>query len=200
MFFGAAQLIIAIIIAEALYPFYSISLNHVSDLGANCNNLGQNCVVYEPGATIFNASLCILGGAVVLGAMLLRREFKSRIFLVSLGLVGVAVIGIGLFPETSWLFHDLFSGMAFYVFGPMAVAGIVVLRKPLSYFSLALGVMTLVSITLFLAGWLLNGSYTLGIGEGGMERMAIYPVLVWLLGFGGSLMTISADLSTSPLN
>ena len=89
----------------------------------------------------------------------------------------------------------MFSGAAFYLFGIMALAGVGVLRKPMSYFSLALGVMTLVSVTLFLIGWLSDSSFTLGIGEGGMERMAIYPVLIWLLGFGGNMMAPSAASS-----
>ena len=94
IFFGAAQSTIAVVIADALFPNYNIYFNHVSDLGANCN---ASCIVYQPGADIFNASLCILGVAVAAGAYLLRRSSVPNVFTVLLGAVGVAASGIGLF-------------------------------------------------------------------------------------------------------
>lgn len=30
--------------------------------------------------------------------------------------------------------------------------------------------------------------YDLGVGRGGMERMLVFPGLVWALGFGGFIM------------
>jgi hypothetical protein len=54
----------------------------------------------------------------------------------------------------------------------------------MSYFSLGAGVMTLVATVLYV-----NGIY-LGLGPGGMERMVVYPVLLWSIGFGGYLMAI----------
>jgi hypothetical protein len=30
--------------------------------------------------------------------------------------------------------------------------------------------------------------YDLGIGRGGIERMIVFPVLMWALGFGGFMM------------
>lgn len=45
-----------------------------------------------------------------------------------------------------------------------------------------LGGTTLASLLLFVLG-----SY-LGLGPGGMERMVVYPVILWGVGFGGYLM------------
>jgi hypothetical protein len=36
IFVGSAQFIVALTVAEALYPGYSISQNYISDLGATC--------------------------------------------------------------------------------------------------------------------------------------------------------------------
>jgi len=35
----------------------------------------------------------------------------------------------------------------------------------------------------------LDSSFFLGLGPGGMERMIVYPALMWLAGFGGHLVT-----------
>ena len=52
------------------------------------------------------------------------------------------------------------------------------------YFSAVLGLVSL----FMLVGYV--GEIYLGLGAGGMERMIVYPVLVWALGFGGYLMAI----------
>jgi len=55
-------------------------------------------------------------------------------------------------------------------------------RRPLSYFSVALGVIALAALVL------LFSYFDMGIGRGGMERMIVFPSLVWALGFGGFMM------------
>jgi hypothetical protein len=57
-----------------------------------------------------------------------------------------------------------------------------VLRPPLSHFSVGLGIVSLVAIVLLVT------QQDLGIGKGGMERMVAYPIFIWALGFGGSLI------------
>lgn len=54
----------------------------------------------------------------------------------------------------------------------------------MSYFSVLLGVMT------FVAGILDISNVYLGLGAGGMERMLLYPMFVWAIGFGGNLMAL----------
>ena len=55
-------------------------------------------------------------------------------------------------------------------------------KKPMLYFSIVLGLVTLVALVLYI------GSEYLGLGPGGMERMIAYPVLLWAIGFGGHMM------------
>ena len=57
-FVGAAQFVLAMIIAEARYPGYSIAKNAISDLG-----VGRT-------ARLFNASIIVFGAAIVGGALI----------------------------------------------------------------------------------------------------------------------------------
>ena len=52
----------------------------------------------------------------------------------------------------------------------------------MSYLSIILGLSTLAALSLFIGG------IHLGLGVGGMERMIVYPTLLWAVGFGGHLM------------
>jgi len=89
--------------------------------------------------------------------------------------------------------------MAFFFAGLSAIASFKVLKKPLSLISIILGAMTLGALALFSSGMIASGSLTsniaynsdfyMGLGPGGMERMVVYPALMWLAGFGGHLAT-----------
>jgi len=69
--------------------------------------------------------------------------------------------------------------------------------------SIGLGAMTIGALVLYSSGIITSGSlnshvaydsnFYLGLGPGGMERMVIYPALVWLAGFGGYLSTIKNE-------
>jgi len=77
-----------------------------------------------------------------------------------------------------------------------------VLTKPFSHISIVLGAMTLTALILFSAGIIASGSLTstnaynssfyLGLGPGGMERMIVYPSLMWLGAFAGHLLAEKA--------
>lgn len=68
MFIGAVQFVAGMNIAEFLYPGYSVSGNYISDLG-----------ILQPSASIFNASVIILGLLVLLSSYFLRLCFNSFI-------------------------------------------------------------------------------------------------------------------------
>jgi hypothetical protein len=53
-----------------------------------------------------------------------------------------------------------------------------------------LGLATLVAMVLFA-----SNTY-LGLGAGGMERMIVYPVLLWSIGLGGHMMAIEEKPQT----
>ncbi|MEM1537765.1 MAG: DUF998 domain-containing protein [Candidatus Nezhaarchaeales archaeon] len=172
IFVGVAQFILSMLIAECLYPNYSVSENYISDLGR----------LSAASAPIFNSSIVILGLTVVTGAYFLREVVRSKAFLGLLILCGVGVMGVGIFPEDFGVIHFIASLTAF-LFGALSAIASYRFQKPLlSYFAVVLGVTSLTALILFGLG-----AY-LGLGKGGMERMIAYPVLLWALGFSGYLM------------
>jgi hypothetical membrane protein len=183
IFVGAVQFSIAMILAEIYFPNYNVSTNHISDLGAFCPGSSTiGCIIYQPTSLIFDSSIVLLGLLILVGAYFLQRSFRDMPATVMIALAGVGAIGVGLFPETTGIWHSIFSLMVFLFAGLAALVTARFQRKPLFYFSIILGLFTLAALVLYI-----GGDY-LGLGAGGMERMVVYPVLVWSIGFGGHLM------------
>jgi hypothetical membrane protein len=186
-FIAATQFILCLIIAEALYPGYSVSSNYISDLGVG------------PSAIIFNASVFLLGLLILTGTYLQRHNQNLKTLNILLLLMAIGAMGVGIFTKNFTLTHGAVSSAAFFFAGLSAIASFKVLPKPLSLISIILGAMTLTALVLFSAGIITSGSLTsttaydsafyLGLGPGGMERMIVYPAIMWLAGFGGHLIT-----------
>ena len=181
IFIGAVQFSIFLILAEIYYPSYNVSMNYVSDLGATCPNSGA-CVINQPTSMIFNTSIAILGLLILLGAFFLQRAFHRTPATVMVALSGIGALGVGLFPETTGIVHSIFSLIVFLFAGLAALTTARFQKKPMFYFSIILGIFTLVALLLYVAD-----TY-LGLGPGGMERMIVYPALLWSIGFGGHMM------------
>ncbi|MDE1853310.1 MAG: DUF998 domain-containing protein [Thaumarchaeota archaeon] len=181
LFVGSVQFGIALVLAEIYYPGYNVSTNYVSDLGATCPTSGP-CVINQPTSTIFNSSIVLLGLLVVVGAYFLQRAFQWKPASILTALAGIGAMGVGLFPETTGIWHSVFSLTVFLFAGLSALVTARFQRKPMFYFSIILGLFTLASLVLYV------GDDYLGLGPGGMERMVVYPVLLWAIGFGGHLM------------
>jgi len=184
-FVAVTQLILCLIISEALYPGYSVSDNYVSDLGIG------------PSSIVFNSSVFLLGLLLAIGTYFLRGISDLKTVKVLLFLMAIGAMGVGLVTKDFTVAHGAVSSVAFFFSGLSAIASAKVLKKPLSLISIVLGVMTLVALGLFSVGLIASGSYTsniaydsnfyLGLGPGGMERMIVYPALMWLAGFSGHL-------------
>ncbi len=169
LFVGAAQFIFVIAIVEALYPGYSVATNALSDLG-----VGQT-------ALLFNASTAVFGAFALIGSLLGRRTLGTGLT-ITLAVYGACSVGVGLFPETTGAPHSVIT-LGMLIFGAVsAIISYRVLRPPLSYFSVGLGIIALAALVLAVT------QHDLGIGRGGMERMIAYPIFLWALGFGGSLI------------
>jgi hypothetical membrane protein len=180
LFAGMVQFGIALMLAEVYYPGYNVSTNYISDLGATCNT---TCVIHQPSSLIFNSSVILMGVLVLLSAAFVQRALHVRSFALMLTIAGLGAVGVGLFPESTGNWHLLFSLVTFLFAGLSAVVSFGVARGPLSYFSGFLGLTTLAALVLY------AGKMYLGLGPGGMERMIVYPVLLWAIGFGGYLMS-----------
>jgi hypothetical membrane protein len=179
LFLGAVQFLIVLVVAEALYPNYSVSLNYISDLGVGST------------ALIFNSSVFLLGLLVVAGAYFIREAFKSNFLFITLILTGIGAMMVGLFPETAGVMHTIASLITFLFGGLAAIVSYRVEKPPFSYLSVVLGALGLVGLGLFA-----SGNY-LSLGVGGMERMIAHPVLLWAVGFGGHLVSHSKDAKST---
>ena len=67
IFLGAAQFILVLVIAEALYPGYNVATNYISDLG-----VGQT-------ALLFNVSVAVFGVFIFIGALFGRRALGTAL-------------------------------------------------------------------------------------------------------------------------
>jgi hypothetical membrane protein len=169
-FVGASQFLIFMLICEALYPGYSISENMISDLG-----IGSTAV-------LFNSSIIVLGLLIILSAITFHSFHKKKIFTILMILTGIGAMGVGLFPENMSPYHEIFAGITFVFGGLSEILSFALIRYPMSITVIFLGGLTLGSLILFVLG------AHLGLGPGGMERMIVYPVILWGAGFGGYLM------------
>jgi hypothetical membrane protein len=118
----------------------------------------------------------------VVSAYFMHREFQNVVFTAFIGLAGIGAMAVGIFPETTGLPHALAAIITFLFGGLAAITAYKLEKKPLNYFSVALGIVSLTALILSL------GNATLGLGKGGMERMIAYPVLVWESAFGGHMI------------
>jgi len=159
---GIIQFFIFLQISEYLYPGYSVSNNYISDLGVG------------PSAYIFNTSIMILGILGMIAAFLLYKW--DKIFSILIFISSIGVFGVGLFPENMGILHLISSLITFLFTGITAIYSYKVDINPSRFIWPILGLISLSSLTLFI-----NKSY-LGLGKGGMERMIVYPVFIWLIG------------------
>ena len=178
IFIAVAQFVLGLIVSEALYSGYSISDNYISDLGVG------------PSSMIFNSSVFLMGLLLIIGAYFLQRAFNFELLTVLLVLTAIGAMGVGIFTEDFGTIHSVVSLITFLSSGLSAIFSVIcsyvhkfnLVKMPFSAISVILGLITLGALALFMAGM------DLGLGVGGMERMIVYPILMWGVGFGGYLI------------
>jgi hypothetical membrane protein len=171
IFVGAVQFILGMLIAECVYPNYSVANNYISDLGK----------LDKASAPVFNTSVFVLGLTVAASSYFLRHIVRNKVFLGFLILCGTGAMGVGIFPEDFGVVHTVVSLIAFLFGALSAIVSHKYQKPPLSYFAVILGLTSLTALAMFATG------IHLGLGKGGMERMIAYPMLLWAIGFGGHL-------------
>jgi hypothetical membrane protein len=184
LFVGSIQWFLVIVLSEGLAPGYNGSIQYVSDLGVG------------PTAMVYDTSLVLFGVAIVVSAYLLYRALASRALSLLLGAVGVGAAGVGVFSIDFQPIHGIFQAIALVFGGIAAVYSFRFQRSPLCYVSIVLGVLSLGSGILFFPYLGLPMESTvrfLGLAKGSMERIVIYTLVVWLMGFGAYLLGSSAE-------
>jgi hypothetical membrane protein len=189
--------VVEAISARAWAPAYSYARNYISDLGA------VHCAVFPPGTAmlvcsplhaLMNASFALQGALIAGGALLLlpilARDRLAAAGLALIALAGAGVFAVGLAPEDAHIVVHLLGAAANIVGGNvgMIAVGIGLRGAPhlrtIAVAAIAAGLIGLI------AGQLLVGRTDLGLGIGGIERVAIYPLPLWLAFAGASLVRV----------
>lgn len=180
LFIAGSILLMGIITAEIFYPSgYTTAQSEISDLGAT-RPLPVS-VSYQPSASIFNATM-ILGGLLTLAASyLLFRTGKKWYLVLFPALFGIGILGVGVFPGNNALFHPLFALLTFISGGLAAIVSSRMTRAPFSYLLALLGIVSLVFL-------FFSSVFIPVLGDGGTERFVAYPLVLWMVGFGGYLV------------
>ena len=164
---------------------YSLLRNPISDLGNTSCGLYDGRQVCSPQYPLMNLAFVGLGVLMVVGAPLIHQEFRER-RLATLGFCGMAIAGlgtilVGLSPENVNLTVHVFGAAGPFVVGNVAL---IILSCTLMM-STSVRVVTGLAGGIGLAGLFLFAlGADLGLGQGGMERVAAYPQTIWLIIFG----------------
>jgi len=178
---GGIQFVIALTLAEAVYPGYIIAHNYISDLG----------VWGKPSAIIFNPSVMIFGISIIAASVFIKRYFHLGKMAYLYTIAGVGALGVGIFPENTFIvsgipvLHSISALLAFVVGALSTIVTFKITKSPFRYISAFLGAFSLIAFVVFLAT---RDASALGIGAGGLERMVAYPTTLGLIGFGGYLL------------
>lgn len=169
LFIGGLQFAILLMVAETQFPEYSAANNYISDLGLWSY---RSAYIFNPSVFIFG--LCGLAANSIFCHKTTLR-LQGALFIIS----SIGAMGVGIFNEMILVPHAV-SALATFTFGGLATLSFCTrLRKPFSYIAAFLGASSLLAMIL------LGSGNHLGLGPGGMERMILYPVLMFVIGLGG---------------
>jgi len=173
---GVTQFAVAMAWVQSRYAGYSLLTNYISDLGNTSTS---------PLPWVFNGSIIALGVFALLGILLAWGGFPRggpRVAgLFFLLIASVAAILVGLYPENvNGSVHDLASLL---VFLPGGLALVILsfgmgersLWNGYRAFSLLLGLVTLVSLAYYAPTQSYNTTWDPGL----IERLIVYPILLW---------------------
>lgn len=184
LFLAGSIIIMGIITGETFYPTgYSTFNNEISDLGGT---RPPNSIIHEPSATIFNITMLVTGMMIFIASLFIHQQFKKWLFTIPLTIFGLGVFGVGIFPGHVVFWHGIFALVTFTFGSITCITAFKIVPPPLRYIGICIGTMSLI----FLYGANIFIPY---IGAGGTERWVAYPVVLWLIGFGGFLLGTKAE-------
>jgi hypothetical membrane protein len=181
--FAGSAFILLLFILEALYPGYSVHANAISDLLATTANTS---IIGEPIG--FAISIAWIAG----GYYLLRRTGKKGLLILNL-LPGTGFLLAVLSPENiNVAIHSVGAVLAFFPGAIVMILAFRTIKTQFRYFSLFFGLVSFVGIVFEFGGYY-SPLVQQTLGPGGWERVIVYPLLIWLVGYGNYLLTISKE-------
>jgi hypothetical membrane protein len=189
-----------VVVASAWSRPFSLANDYISDLGntaCGAYPVGVDHLVCSPWHLAMNLSFMTLGVTMIIGAWLTRDAFPAgwvRALAITLfSLAGIGVIVVGIYPENTNNARHVFGAALNFVAGnvAMVVFGLALAQRSstqrwLIPVSIGAGVLG------FTATLLLVSAHYLGLGVGGMERLAAYPMTVWQMIIGAALLRAGA--------
>lgn len=183
----AAQFYVAqVAVASAWTIPFSLKTRVISDLGNTACGPYPNpssVIVCSPWHAAMNASFIIVGVTMAAGAVLARGAFRAgwrrSLAVVLFVAAGVGVLMVGVYPENeNTTNHSIGAGVNF-IGGNTALIlfGLAVPSTPsrpgFVWFSVTAGIAGLIATVLFVS------RHDLGLGPGGIERVAAYTTTTW---------------------
>ena len=182
LFTLAAQFMTVIMLGASIAPGYDVSGGAISDLGV----IGET-------ALLFNVSLVVVGVLNVAAGLLLYRASGRRTILAVFGVAGLGAFGAGLVSLDVSGLHGIFALAAFLFFNIEAILTGAVVSGPMRAVSWIAGLLGIGFVVIMVIGDAGNPGVFGAIGHGGAERMIVYPVMLWLMAFGGYLMAAGPE-------
>ncbi len=172
----------ALLVTISRSPWFSWTENHISVLG-----------VEGSAATLFNWGLILTGVLSLIFAIGLWRSLLlsrlGRLGIASLILGSIAIAGVGIFPRTIDIPHDLAS-VAFFIF--IITALLLVGAAAIAASQIKWGLLSLMAGILILAFWLAPWSWS---GGAIPQLLFCLPWSLWTVVFGARL-----SVSASPVD
>ena len=188
LFMAGFLIFMGIITGEIYYPLeYSTKNNYISELAAS---IPPATVIPEPSGTIFNVTMIVTGLMIMLAGYYVQVIFKKYLATIPLGLFGLGILGVGIFPGYMIPWHGIFALVVFITGGTGAILSSRIVKAPLRYIFILFGVIALL-LTFF------SKFTNQFLGVGGSERWLLYPVIFWITGLGAYLLGIKDEFQQS---
>lgn len=192
LFIGGLQWFMIVMAAETLFPGYSTRVNDLSDLAST---VPPNTSLVQPSAIMFNAATFLFGLLVLISAFLIYSAYGDRLTSVLFAIFGATAMGVGIFPGDAGVIHGLVALITFVASSLAAIAAYRLEKRPFAYISVLIGIFSLIVLfSAFFMGIFMGAPSPFWqiFGRGGEERFVAYPVVLWIVGFGGYLMGASS--------
>ena len=188
---AALYFVVQIIAAWVFVPSYSLISNSISDLGGtSCGGYGSPGMCSPRWWLMDYAGFLVLGLIMVIGSALLYHEFtdrtprERRVAMIGFSLMALAGLGsilVGFFPENENSTMHILGAFLAIAIGNVAIlvlGGFLTLPESMRRSMLLFSSVALAALLCFAS------HRYFGIGRGMMERVAAYPVTIWLITFG----------------
>jgi hypothetical membrane protein len=176
----AGGFLTVIMLGASMAPAYDMNAGAISDLGVTAQT-----------ALLFNVTVAVVGILNAAAGYLLYRWHGRRWVLAVFALASIGGVGVGLFPLSTGAPHSLFALLAFLSFNIEAIATRSLVTGLLRVVPVVSGVVGFAAIVAMVLGD--SGVTGFGpIGHGGVERLIVYPSMLWLLALGGHLAALAA--------